>query len=112
MLMTHLVALYLLVATLVSIGQVLYFGWRLWPFLRRTGHALRCWLRRKVFCPWCWDGLHMRHRFPEQWSSTICHHHERRMLAQMAARRRARATTRPRVICVDVAGQREVEHAG
>lgn len=66
--------LYILAAIAVSTIQVLYFGW---PFLRR-----------KIYCPWCWQSCHMQHRFPEKWSSTICRHHQRIMLAQAAARRR------------------------
>ncbi|HVB20572.1 MAG TPA: hypothetical protein VNG51_01320 [Ktedonobacteraceae bacterium] len=74
-----MVHLYILAVLLVSACQSLYFGWQGWRFLRR-----------KIYCPWCWQRCHMMHRFPATWSSTICHHHERRMLAQVAARRARR----------------------
>jgi hypothetical protein len=99
--MIHLVAIYLFVATLVNVCQILYLGWRIWPFLRRADHALRSWLHRKMYCPWCWDELHLKYRFPARWSSTICRHHERRIRTQLAARRRARETTRQRAVCMD-----------
>jgi hypothetical protein len=102
----HLVAIYLLVGAVVSACQMLYFGWRIWPFLRRICHHLSYWASRKVSCSWCWDELHIKRWWPEQWPSNICHRHERRILAQQAARRRARETTRQRAI-MDVARQQE-----
>ena len=85
---------------------------RVWPFLRGAGHALPSWFRRKACCPWCWRHWHLMRWYPRRLSSTICHRHERRILAQMAARRRAReATTRQQAtICGSV--EREVDHAG
>jgi len=68
--------LYIWGVILVSACQSLYFGWRF--------------LRRILFCPWCWQRCRMMHRFPARWSSTICHHHARRMIAQAAARRARR----------------------
>lgn len=106
--MMHLVALYLLVATVVSVGQVLYLGWRVWPTLCRAGLSLHCWVSRKVSCSWCWNELHIKRWWPEQWPSNICHHHERLILAQQAARRRARETTRQNAIRVEAIPHKEV----
>lgn len=34
-------------------------------------------LHRHLHCVWCWQDLHIRRWFPEQWTSSLCpHHHE------------------------------------
>ena len=86
----HLLALFIWLVFVVSLSQVLYIIWRLWPFLCTTGCTLRCAVYRKVHCPWCWNDFHAKQWYPMRWSSTMCTHHARYQRAQLAARRQAR----------------------
>lgn len=88
--MTHLFALFMWLVMMVSLSQVFYLIWRLWPFLCTAGRTLRSAMYRKVHCPWCWNDLHVRGWYPVRWSSTMCVHHARYQRAQLTARRQAR----------------------
>lgn len=88
--MTHLFALFMWLVMVVSLSQVFYLIWRLWPFLCIAGCTFWSAMHRKVHCPWCWNDLHVRGWYPVRWSSTMCTHHARSQRAQLTARRQAR----------------------
>jgi arylamine N-acetyltransferase len=101
--MTHLLALFIWLVFVVSLSQVLYITWRLWPFLCATGCTLRSAVYRKVHCPWCWNDLQVRRWYPMRWSSTMCVHHVRCQRAGLTARRQAREAIQRSAVCSEVA---------
>lgn len=51
-------------------------------------------VRRKLSCPWCWQGCGIMRWYPHRWSSTICQKHEQMIRTQAAARRAHRLVAR------------------
>lgn len=88
--MNHLLPPFLGIVIVVSVGQVIYLTWRLWPSLVSMSQRIRRHVHRTVHCPWCWHDLHVRRWYPMHWSSTMCAHHARYQRTQLTARRQAR----------------------